>query len=112
MRATIHAWFVVLAERGRLIGVLLQGKLSDGPLEEHRRERQWANRRWWAHILEEELDLPTEVALAGASMVLASSAAAFDLWSSRQSSRRALEDTFVTLAMGGLQALAAEYGRG
>jgi AcrR family transcriptional regulator len=112
VRATIHAWFAVLAERGRLIAVLLQGRLSDGPLEEHRRERQWGNRRWWAHVLEEDLDLPPDVALAGASMVLAWSTAAFDLWSSRHASRRALEDTFVTLAMGGLRALAAEHGRG
>ena len=108
IRATLRAWFGILTERGRLIGVLLQGKLIDGPLEEHRHARAVANQEFWARILQEELGLDPGTALRGAAMVLAASSGAFDLWITRRASRRELEATFVTLVLGGLRALAAE----
>jgi AcrR family transcriptional regulator len=110
IRATLGAWFGILTERGRLIGVLLQGKLSDGPLEEHRQARAVANQEFWARIMEAELGLPPKAALHAATMVLAASNGAFDLWITRRGSRRELEATYVTLVMAGLRGLAAEHG--
>lgn len=109
MRATLRAWFDVLAERGHLIGVLLQGKLGDGGLEEVRQARRATIQAYWARVVQAELGLPPKTALAGAAMVLAATQGALDLWLTRRSSRRELEAAFVTLSMAGLRGLAEAH---
>lgn len=108
VRATVHAWFDMVATRGRLLNVLLAATSAASPLEDRRRRRQRDVEQTWGEALERDTGLSPAVARSTAAIFIAGSAGALEMWLQRVAPRRQLEELFVRLCMGGVAALAAE----
>ena len=107
LRATLRAMFELVAERGVLVGQLLNGTATAGRLESQRRDRDRSTQAFWGRLIEKEFGLPKPQAANAASMCLTAGAAVIDLWIHRRGSRRDLTETYVSLVMGGLREMAA-----
>lgn len=108
LRATMNAWFDLVTERGYVIGELFGSHLIEGPLEERRRRREPAAMAWGAHLAREEHpDLPEREALLSSSILLAAATGTLALWAHQDVPRREAVEIFVTIATGGLAAVAA-----
>ena len=106
LRAIISAGLDVVADRGTLIGALLQGKLNDGPLEQSRRNRQRAVEDYFVSLVRAEYELSERVARSAVPILLSGYSGALDLWVRRRATRAEITAAFVRLAVGGLRALA------
>ena len=107
IRGAVGAWFDTVAERGALLGPLLNAGQIRGALEKRRRTRL---RRWeafYGRLAADELGIPEPQAVAAAAILLAGLSGVLDRWVIGKDPRRLLEETFVELAMRGLQGLAS-----
>ncbi len=107
IRANLSAIFDTLAERGALVGTLLQVTPPDGSMDDRRKARDRSVEDFFTAMVESEYGLPRRAALVAANVYMAASLGAINLWIHRRASRRYLTDTFVTLVLGGIQALVA-----
>lgn len=107
IRATVRTWYDAVSERGRLLGALLQADL-EGPLIERRKRRQTAVEDYWGRTVAEELGVDRTTATAASAILLTGAYGALELWLRKKVPRRELEETYVRLAIGGLEALAPE----
>ena len=105
IRGAVHVWFDVVEERGGLLGRLLNATQLQPSVEENRRAATRSNEEFWARMAERDLGIPHDRAVAASAILLAGLAGVLDRWRDGDD-RTSLEDTYVALAMGGLQGLA------
>ena len=106
LRAVFTAGLDHTVERGLLTGALLQAKLTDGPLESRRKQRQGVVNRFFVAMVQEEIGLDANEASVAVTILLAANAGALEAWLGRRMKRPQITDTFVRMAMGALEALA------
>lgn len=105
LRATIHAWFEVVAESGALLGSLLQAARHDGPHVEARNAYNRRNDRFWAALAERELGVPAEHGEIATAILLAGLDGVVQRWTQCGDTPEVLEDVFMKVAVGGLENL-------
>lgn len=108
VRATVTATFDMVAERGVLLGRLLQRPVGDSPLADHQLRRDEVVERYFGDLFAMEFGLTEVVARSAATVLLAGASASIDLWVRRRMARGDVVELVVRLTMGGLGALAAE----
>ena len=101
IRATVKAWFDVMAEKGALIGTLLQSQAIQGPLAERRKTYNQELHDFYGRLAEKEYGIPRRKAVAAAAILLAGMSGIIDRWRNGDS-RRLLEETYVDVVMGAL----------
>ena len=107
MRAGTKAWFDTVSERGTLFATLMSTSQIRGKRE---KDRKASVRRWetfYADLAERELGVPRRQAEIASAILIAGLSGVVRRWVDNRDSRRVLEETFVTFAMGGLRNLAA-----
>jgi AcrR family transcriptional regulator len=102
IRASVRAWFDVMAERGALIGTLLQAQAIRGPLAERRRSYNQEMHEFYGRLAEKEFGIPKRKAVAAAAILLAGMTGIIERWRNGDS-RRLLEETYVDVVMGALR---------
>jgi AcrR family transcriptional regulator len=107
LRATVHAWFDVLAEQGILMGQLLQATRNDGPHVEARNAYNRANDEFWADLASRELGVPRQHGLIATRILLSGLEGLVQRWTQCGDTREVLEDVFIQVAMGGLEKLSS-----
>lgn len=107
LRATVHAWFDVVTERGVLLASLLHAAWHEGPHVESRNAYNRRNDAFWADLAERELGVPREHGEIATAILLAGLDGVVQRWSQCGDDRDVLEDVFMRLAVGGLQHLRA-----
>jgi AcrR family transcriptional regulator len=105
LRAIIRAGLDVVATRGVLIGALLRGKATDGPLEHKRHARQAVVAQYFTDMVVAEYGVNAGTARTAVGVLLGGYAAALDLWVQDRASREEIVEVFVRLATGGLAGL-------
>lgn len=105
IRATLHVFLDVLAERGPLLARLLQASSVQGPVEDRRRARQQASEAFVARQIEAEFAISRKVAATAATILMKGVEGAIEAWLDGRGSRRTIEETFVRMSMGSLAAL-------
>ena len=107
LRATVHAWFDVVSERGVLLASLLHAAWHEGPHVESRNSYNRRNDAFWAELAERELGVPREKGEIATAVLLAGLDGVIQRWSQCGDDRELLEDVFMALAVGGLTNLRA-----
>jgi len=107
LHGLLDAMFDVVAERGALLGRLLQPSAGETPLAARQAQRSDAVVRFFGGIIAEQFDITPELARSAAKLLLAAANAAFGEWINRRMSRRTAAELVVRLTMGGLAELAA-----
>jgi AcrR family transcriptional regulator len=107
LRATVKAMFDTVAERGVLLGRLLQRPASNTPLAAMQSRRHERVETYFGNLIAGDFGLSDEVARSAATVLLAGANASIDLWVRRRMSRRDVVELVVRLTMGGLAALSA-----
>ena len=102
LRATIGAWFDVMAERGALISTLLQAQAIQGPLAERRRAYNTEVTEFYGRLAEKEFGIPRRKAVVMAAILMAGMTGIIERWRAGES-RRLLEETYVEVVMGALR---------
>lgn len=111
IRAVVMAMFEMLAERGRLFGLLLNGAGQAGSsLAGRRSVRKDTSEAYIARIVAEEYGLSHKVSLSVAAIWIHATHGAIDSWVAGRGNRRELTDLFVALTTGGLDRLAGTLG--
>jgi AcrR family transcriptional regulator len=110
LRVSLETWFEAAAERGLLMAALLQAKLTDGPLEERRRERHARIVQMYGAMVTDEYGFDQRQAATAVALLLGAYGGALELWTRRRVARREIIDTYVVMALGALGALAAPEG--
>jgi AcrR family transcriptional regulator len=105
VRAAVHAWFDALTERGALLSTLLQASQDRRPLRDRRNDTYRQLESYWGHLAAAEFGVPETKAVAAAAILIAGMQGLLDRWVMAKDNRRALEDTYVEFAIGGLRAL-------
>jgi AcrR family transcriptional regulator len=102
LRATVHAWFDVVSERGVLLASLLHAAWHEGPHVEARNSYNRRNDAFWAELAERELGVPRERGEIATAILLAGLDGVVQRWSQCGDDRELLEDVFMAVAVGGL----------
>jgi AcrR family transcriptional regulator len=100
LRATISAWFDVVAESG-----LLQAASNEGPHVEARNAYNRRNDRFWADLAERELGVPRHRGEIATAILLSGLEGVIQRWTQCGDDRAELEEVFIEVAMGGLERL-------
>jgi AcrR family transcriptional regulator len=107
VRGTVVALFDMVADRGQLFGLLLNGQSSDGSsLGGRRQARREAAEAWIAAGVRQEFGLSEQQALSVASVWIAAGAGVIDAWVRCRGTRSELIELYVALMLGGVQRLA------
>lgn len=110
LRATLEVWLDAIRDRGTLLGALLQAQAGTR-VEDRRRRRQAIVHDFWADAAVSELGISPAAARTAAVVLLTGATGLIDLWIRGKVRRRDLVDAYITLAVGGLQALSGARGR-
>ncbi len=105
LHAILDAGLDVVADRGVLIGTLLQAKPHEGPLEEKRRARQDVVERYFMQMVIDEYGVTQRAARTAVAILLGGYSGALELWVHRRVTRTEIANAFVSMALGGLGAL-------
>ena len=105
IRGAVHAWLDTVSERGGLLNKLLQASLLQKPLRERRAASYRRIEEFYGSMAAEEFGIPRDEAIAAAAIMVAGLSGLLERWVVGHDSRAMLEDTFVKLAIGGLQRL-------
>ena len=106
IRASVKAWFDVMAEKGALIGTLLQSQAIQGPLADRRKAYNQEMHDFYGRLAEKEYGIPRRKAVAAAAILLAGMSGIIERWRNGDS-RRLLEETYVDVVVGALRSLGA-----
>jgi AcrR family transcriptional regulator len=106
LRATVGAWFDVMADRGALISTLLQAQAIQGPLAERRRSYNAEVQEFYGRLAEKEFGIPRRKATVMAAILLAGMTGLIERWRAGES-RRLLEETYIDVVMGALRDVAS-----
>ena len=104
IRASVRVWFDVMAEKGALIGTLLQSQAIQGPLADRRRTYNQELHDFYGRLAEKEFGIPRRKAVAAAAILLAGMSGIIDRWRNGDS-RRLLEETYVDVVLGALRGM-------
>jgi AcrR family transcriptional regulator len=109
-RALVHGALAAEADRGAALSALRAAGGRNRQLREEQRARDRVTVRWFARQAVRELAMDERRARAGASILLRAIESVLAEWRLRPTPARAalLEDTYVSIAMGALERLAAE----
>lgn len=109
-RAAVHAWFDCMAQRGRVLGVLLDAKLMERQIAKRYRTRQDRLFSYFGRAFAQRYGLSQETATDAAAILIAGLMGALDRWihAPGEETRRRLEDTYVALQFAALEGLAAQ----
>ena len=102
LRATIGAWFDVMAERGALISTLLQAQAIQGPLAERRKTYNAEVQEFYGRLAEREFGIPRRKATIMAAILLAGMTGIIERWRNGEA-RALLEETYIDVVMGALR---------
>ncbi len=105
-RASLTAWFDVLAARGPTIVVLLQTPTLAGPVGERRRALRDAVADFYSGRAAVAFDLSPDVARVATAVLLAGLEGVIDSWIDERVPRRELIDIYTTVTMSAYRALA------
>jgi AcrR family transcriptional regulator len=105
LRGAVRAWFDMVAERGQLLGTLLQASQVQQALQPHRQENNRRLEEFFGRMAERELGIPRKRAVAAAAILMAGLNGVLERWVTYGDSRKLLEETFVGLAMNGVRGL-------
>ncbi len=108
VRASLAAWFDVLAERGPVILALLNTPRLAGDLGERRRELRAVVGDFYGRRAAGAFGLSPRVAGTATVILLAGMEGVIDCWVERGVPRRELVDTYTTICLSAFQALADE----
>lgn len=108
IRCVLETWLDTVAERGPVIHAMLASNPGHSPLDAHRRSRLGNVIAFFADLVRSEYDITPVRAEVAASILLAGSVGVIDEWQTRNRSRSRTVDTFVTMCLGALDALADE----
>ena len=104
LRRSLDVWFDAARSQGRLIDALLDGRAAPALADRvHRRDRR--SRRLWHDVLAQQDGLGDLHAHVLAVMLTDGATGVVKLWVSRKGSRSDLEDAFVTMALGAIDAV-------
>jgi AcrR family transcriptional regulator len=106
LRASLTAWFDVLAERGTTIVVLLQTPTLAGPLGERRRALRDAVADFYGLRAAAAFDLSPNVARVATAILLAGLEGVIESWIDERVPRRELIDIYTTMTLSAYRALA------
>jgi AcrR family transcriptional regulator len=106
IRAGVKAWFDVMAEKGALIGTLLQSQAIQGPLADRRKTYNQEMHDFYGRLAEKEYGIPRRKAVAAAAILLAGMSGIIERWRNGDS-RHLLEETYVDVVMGALSGMGA-----
>lgn len=107
IRASLKVWFDVMAEKGALIGTLLQSQAIQGPLADRRKTYNQEMHGFYGRLAEKEFGIPRPKAVAAAAILLAGMSGIIERWRNGDS-RRLLEETYVDVVMGALRSMGAD----
>jgi AcrR family transcriptional regulator len=108
LRGAVRAWFDMVAERGQLLGTLMQASQVRQALQPNRQENSRRLEEFFGRMAERELGVPTKQAVAAAAILMAGLNGVLERWVVYGDSRKMLEDTFVDLALNGVRGLARQ----
>jgi AcrR family transcriptional regulator len=106
LRAAVHGWFDMVAERGQLLGTLLQASQVQAALAPHRSAYNRGLEEFYGQLAADQLGIPKEKAVVAAAILIAGLTGVVDRWVECKEPRALLEETFLELTMGGLRRLA------
>jgi AcrR family transcriptional regulator len=107
IRGAVSAWFDAVRERGAVLGPLMSAGALREALQDRHNVMQRNFEEFYGGLVQKEFDIPRRQAVAAAAILLAGLTGVLERWSECCDPRPMLEDTYVTLAVGGLQALQA-----
>ena len=105
LRAAVGSWFDMVAERGHLLGTLLQASQVQAALKPQRSTFHRRLEEFYGHMAAEELGVPEKKATVAAAILIAGLAGVVERWVECGESRTFLEETFVQVALGAMQNL-------
>jgi AcrR family transcriptional regulator len=106
LRTVVGGWFDMVAERGQLLGTLLQASQVQAALQPHR-SRYYRNlEEFYGRMAAEELGVPKRKAVIASAILIAGLSGVVDRWVECRDPRKLLEETFVEAAVGALRNLA------
>jgi AcrR family transcriptional regulator len=108
VRASLAAWFDVLAERGDVIVALLSTSRLAGDLGQRRRQLRSVVGDFYARRAADAFGLEPRVASTATVILLAGMEGLIDCWVEHGNTRRELVDTYTTICLAAYQALADE----
>ncbi len=108
VRASLAAWFDVLAERGPIILALLNTPRLAGDLGERRRQLRAVISDFYSRRAADAFGLSPRVADTATVILLAGMEGVIDCWVARGVPRRELVDTYTTICLAAFGALANE----
>lgn len=110
LRSAVRAWLDAVADRGRLLANLLTASQIYEPLKERRQAFFRGLEEDFGLIAADEFGIAKDRAVASAAILVAGLRGLVERWALEPGSRAMLEETFVTLTLGGLRALAGDPG--
>jgi AcrR family transcriptional regulator len=106
IRASVRSWFDMVAERGQLLGTLLQASPVQASLAPHR-SRYYRNLEdFYGRMASDELGIPKKKATIAAAVLIAGLSGVVERWVECKEPRKLLEETYVEVTLGALRNLA------
>lgn len=105
IRAAIGGWFDMVAERGQLLGTLLQASQVQAALLPYRSRYYRSLEEYYGRLAAEGLGIPKDKAVIASAILIAGLTGVADRWAECDDPRALLEETYVQVAMGALRNL-------
>ena len=105
VRASVHAWMDGVAERGLLLAALLRETQQHAPYNERRNRYFRDLEEYWGEMAAREYGVPRKQAVAAAAVMIAGLTGLLERWIQAKDSRRMLEDVYVRMSIGAIEAL-------
>ncbi|HVM08529.1 MAG TPA: TetR/AcrR family transcriptional regulator [Acidimicrobiales bacterium] len=105
VRASVRAWMDAIAERGVLLAALLRETQDHQPYNERRNNYYRTLEEFWGDMAAREFDIPKKKAVAAAAIMIAGLSGLLERWIQARDSRKMLEDVYVKMSIGALNAL-------
>ena len=97
VRASLTAWFDVLAERGTVLATITQARQVQGRIEARSRRAHEIVSEFYGRMAVESFGLSPRLATTAASVLIAGLDGLLDCWTTRRMPRRELVDTYTAL---------------
>jgi AcrR family transcriptional regulator len=108
VRASLTAWFDTLAERGTVIGTIMQAGPVSGPVKDRSRAIHASVSEFYGTLAADAYGLSPTTATVASSILLSGLEGLIDCWVKRRIPRRELIDIYTTMCVASLEALAAQ----
>jgi AcrR family transcriptional regulator len=108
LRVWVGAWFDIVAERGDLLGPLLQAGHVMEAMRANRDTYYRDQEAVYGELLYAEFGIPRKVGAAGAAALLPGLGGVLDRWVSTGEPRDVLEETYIRVVLAAVEALSAD----